>query len=84
MALLNNADIVTLAIKGKLIGSTFHFDDGTTKEIFDWELNMAIEQIALEFTDGKVNFFPFRDRFVIDVVVPPRRVFQGKVKKHKK
>lgn len=84
MALLNNADLMDLAIKQKLVGATFYLGDDTQKIISDFEFNMAIDQVCIKFEDDEQNFFNFRDKFKIDTVDVVTRVKKGKVKLHKK
>lgn len=84
MGLLNNADLLDLAFKQELKGSTIHLDDDTTKVIDDFTINMAIDQICLKFSDGSSNFFNFREKFKIDTVNIVTIVNKGKVKLHKK
>lgn len=84
MALLLSADLVDLAVKQELIGSTFYFADDSSKVVDNFELSMATDQICLKFADGEQNFFNFREKFKIDTVNVVTRVKQGKVKMHKK
>jgi hypothetical protein len=84
MGLLKNIDLVNLAVKGELIGSTFYFADNTFKVIDDFELSMATDQICLKFADGEQAFFNFREKFKVDTVNVVARVKKGRVKLHKK
>jgi hypothetical protein len=82
--LIENYDILTLAIKQKLIGSSIHLQDGSTKVIADFQFLLVTDQICLKFTDGTQNFFTIRDTFKITVPVDIPVVNSGKIKEHKK
>lgn len=81
---MNNADLLDLAIKQKLIGATIHFADNTTKIIADFELNSAIDQICIKCTDGDYKRLNFREKFKVETIDVVERINKGKVKMHKK
>ena len=45
-------DLPTLAIKGKLIGSNVHFEEGVSPDIVDWYIDSATQEIHLQYSDG--------------------------------
>ena len=88
MGILTNVELMTLALKQKLIGSSPYLknEDGTDsiKEIADFETFMATDQFCLKFTDGETVLVMMREKFTVDVPSGMPRVNKGKIKKHKK
>lgn len=84
MAQMNNADLLDLAIKQKLIGAKIHFADDTIKIIEGFELNSAIDQICIKCTDGSFKRLNFREKFKVETIDIVERINNGKVKMHKK
>jgi len=84
MATSISVDLLTLAIKGLIIGTSIHMDDGTVLEVLDWELSMATDQICVKFTDGSQAFLMIKEKFKVDTPASLVRVNTGKIKKHKK
>lgn len=84
---MDNADLLDLGIKQKLIGSTFYYienDVEISKIIIDFEFNCAIDQVCLEFNDNTTAWINFRDKFKISTVDIVPRVRRGRGKRHKK
>lgn len=83
MAILDNADLLTLAIKGDLIGSSIHLEDGSIQEVLDFEIAMATDQICIKTASGNM-FLMLREKFTVTTVNTIARVNSGKTMKHKK
>ena len=84
MAIYESSDLLTLATKQLLIGSSIQMEDNTWKEVADYEFAMATDQICVKFTDNEQNFFMIKEKFKVDVPGGMTRINTGKVKKHKK
>lgn len=60
-------DLPTLAIKGKLVGSNIHFEEGVSPDIVDWYIDSATQEIHLQYSDGTGDSLDVRQKYVVDV-----------------
>lgn len=83
MAILTNADLLTLAIKGELIGASIYLEDGSMETVLDFEIAMATDQICIKTPSGNI-FLMLREKFKVTTVSNITRVNTGRAKAHKK
>lgn len=77
-------DLFTLAIKGQLIGTDIHFDEGTF-EVSDWYIDYATNEIHVEFTNGTGESLDLKQKHVVSIdqnYVPVQN--KGKFKRAKR
>jgi len=86
MAIFNGVDLLDLATKQRLIGSTIYFDDDTSYLINDYQIDFKIAMITLEL-EGVIKNRPvsLNTKFIVDIPSGHTKVLPtGKIKKHKK
>jgi len=87
MAIFNGVDLLDLATKQRLIGSTIQFDDGDYL-INDYQIDFRIAIITLEL-EGVIKNRPLSMNAKFIVTIPTGKGHKkvkptGKIKKHKK
>jgi len=85
MAIFNGVDLLDLATKQLLIGSTIQFDDGNFL-INNYKIDFKVAMITLEL-DGVIKNRPLslNAKFIVDIPTGYIEIeTTGKVKKHKK
>jgi len=77
-------DLLTLAIKGQLIGTDIHFEEGIF-EVADWYIDFATNEMHVEFTDGSGESLDLKQKHVVSIdqsYVPVQN--KGKLKRAKR
>lgn len=59
-------DLLTLAIKGQLIGTDIHFDEGVF-EVADYYIDYATNEIHVQFTDGSGESLDLKQKHVVSI-----------------
>lgn len=77
-------DLLTLAIKGQLIGNDIHFEDAV-KEVSDYYIDYATGELHVEFVSGGGTSLDLRQKYVVSIPDTYTSVqSKKKVKKAKK
>jgi hypothetical protein len=77
-------DLITLAIKQKLIGCEIVMNDDTSLEISDFYIDYPTSEIHVEFTDGTDSSFNLNEKFVVKLDHNYKNVKAKKKRKKKK
>lgn len=77
-------DLLTLAIKGQLIGSDIVFEDDSKLEVADFYIDYNTSEIHIDFVGGVGDSFSLKRRYVVEVEETVKVVKNKKKKKRAK